>query len=121
VWERGGGGLGKTPRTIWETLLREGDDDVWSLAEKVGHGRDAVLKGLAKLVSCDLVKPTWWVTNHEDHGSTVEGRWHAIPATSERLDEIAEQLGTAGRGSRRRIRYKNDRSIYKGVLASRSA
>jgi DNA-binding transcriptional ArsR family regulator len=95
VWDRWvffRGGLDKTPALIWDALLEDGG---WvtrkELAKRTGKNPSTISRAMKQLLAFGLVKK-------ESLG--FQGVWD-----EDRLDEIAEELRTAGSRDRRRAKY----------------
>ncbi len=97
-------GLGKTALRLWVTLLDESEWDVKDLAVRLDVGADQVRRKLKELGQHGL-------------GQKIgKGRWRGIPADSEYLDQIAQDLGVAGARARKSAEHDRDREGFKKYL-----
>jgi hypothetical protein len=94
---RWGGGLGKSTQRVFDGLDPKDPAQVDDLAESLRMSKPIVRRYLRRLEGHDLAEDT-------DTG------WLRGPRS---LDEVAAELGMAGRGSQQRLRHGDDRAKYR--------
>ena len=95
-------GLGKTGAEMWAVLLDNGKVTEKQLREATGRHRTTVKRKLGIMFRLGMAEPLG------------DGLWQALPGVD--LDEVAEQLGTAGLGAAQREKHERDRILHGRAL-----
>ena len=87
---------------MWAVLLDNGKVTEKQLREATGRHRTTVKRKLGIMFRLCMVEPLG------------DGHWRPLPDVD--LDEVAEELGTAGLGAAQREKHERDRALHRRAL-----
>jgi len=96
------GGLPKSCARIYEGLAEQVHETPSELAARIVLHVTTIRKNLLRLEAVGMAQ------------RDAYGRWRRLPVDLARLDEIAEELGTAGKAAAQHVRFDEERVWYTG-------